>query len=198
MIYPRVMNAPGGSTNKSMFVVSGSMLIPNSVPLPSSSLTMPNRVRANVNPMPQPIPSRMLSNGEFLHAKASARPRIMQLTTMSGMYIPNAAFIEGRYAARSICNMVTNVAMTTMKTGILTLSGVRFFISDMTKLEHISTNIVANPIEIPLMADVVVAKVGHMPSRRTNVGFSFNMPLSSISCLDLFIFFYCHFCFIIS
>ena len=76
--------------------------------------------------------------------------------------------------------MVTKEAMTTTKTGMRTLSGVRFFISDITMLEQMSTNIVARPIDKPLMADVVVASVGHMPKRRTNVGFSFMMPLVSI------------------
>jgi hypothetical protein len=46
----------------------------------------------------------------------------------------------------------------------------------MNALEHISTNMVATPIPIPFMADVVVASVGHIPRRRTNVGFSLNIP----------------------
>ena len=66
--------------------------------------------------------------------------------------------------------------MTTMKTGMRTMSGVRFLISEMTTLEQMSTNIVASPIDRPLMALVVVASVGHMPSIRTNVGFSLMMP----------------------
>ena len=84
--------------------------------------------------------------------------------------------------------MVTKEAMTTTKTGMRTLSGVRFFISDITMLEQMSTNIVARPIDKPLMADVVVASVGHMPRRSTNVGFSFTMPLVSILmyCIILF------------
>ena len=92
------------------------------------------------------------------------------------MYIPNDLFIAGKYACIHICNIVTNEAIITTKTGMRTLSGVRFLTSEMTTLEHINTNIVANPIDIPLMADVVVASVGHMPSRRTNIGFSRTMP----------------------
>ena len=61
-----------------------------------------------------------------------------------------------------------------------TMSGVRFLISEITKLEHISTNVVASPIDRPFMADVVVASVGHIPRRSTNVGFSFTMPLINI------------------
>ena len=48
--------------------------------------------------------------------------------------------------------------------------------SEMTTLEQISTNIVARPIDIPLMALVVVASVGHIPSISTKVGFSLVMP----------------------
>jgi hypothetical protein len=40
---------------------------------------------------------------------------------------------------------------------------------------------VASPIAIPFAAELVVARVGHMPSRRTKVGFSVVMPLCIIS-----------------
>jgi hypothetical protein len=40
---------------------------------------------------------------------------------------------------------------------------------------------VASPIAIPFAAELVVARVGHMPSRRTKVGFSVVMPLRMIS-----------------
>ena len=76
--------------------------------------------------------------------------------------------------------MVTKAAMTTMKTGMRTLSGVRLLSSEMTTLVQMSTTIVASPIDSPLMADVVVARVGHMPSIRTNVGFSLTMPFLMI------------------
>ena len=79
-----------------------------------------------------------------------------------------------------ICNMVTNEAITTTKTGILTISGVIFLISEITRFEQMSTNIVASPIDRPLIAEVVVAKVGHIPKRRTNVGFSFTIPFNNI------------------
>lgn len=70
--------------------------------------------------------------------------------------------------------------MTTIYTGICTMSGVRFFISEMMILENINTTIVANPIIIPLVALVVVANVGHIPSINTNIGFSFIMPFNMI------------------
>ena len=78
-----------------------------------------------------------------------------------------------------------------MKTGIRTMSGVRFFINEMTRFEQISTNIVASPIDNPFMALVVVASVGHMPSMSTKVGFSFTMPLIIIfRCFISWILFY--------
>jgi hypothetical protein len=50
-------------------------------------------------------------------------------------------------------------------------------IKEIAIFDSIRTNIVASPILIPLMAEVVVANVGHIPRRRTNVGFSFIRPL---------------------
>ena len=75
--------------------------------------------------------------------------------------------------------------MTTMNEGIRTISGIRFLMAEITTLEHISTNIVASPIPIPLMAEEVVPSVGHIPSRSTNVGFSLIIPF--IITLKLFI-----------
>ena len=42
-----------------------------------------------------------------------------------------------------------------------------------------STKVVAKPILKPFNAEVVVAKVGHIPKSNTNVGFSFMTPLES-------------------
>jgi hypothetical protein len=75
--------------------------------------------------------------------------------------------------------MVTNDAITTMKAGIRTMSGTRFLMSEMIRLEKISTAIVARPIDIPLSAELVVPNVGHIPSRRTKVGFSLIIPFQS-------------------
>ena len=55
-------------------------------------------------------------------------------------------------------------------------------------LEQMSTNVVAKPMDKPFTADVVVARVGHMPRSRTNVGFSFNSPLSNIFRFFIFIY----------
>jgi hypothetical protein len=50
-------------------------------------------------------------------------------------------------------------------------------IAEITIFERMRTNVVASPILIPLIAEVVVANVGHIPRRSTNVGFSFMRPL---------------------
>jgi hypothetical protein len=76
--------------------------------------------------------------------------------------------------------MVTNEAITTINAGILTISGTRFFINEMMRFEKISTIIVARPMDIPLRAELVVPKVGHIPKRRTKVGFSLIMPFQSV------------------
>ena len=68
-----------------------------------------------------------------------------------------------------------------MKLGIRTASGTRLLIMEMTVLEQMRTNIVASPMAIPLAAELVVASVGHIPSRRTKVGFSVVMPLRMIA-----------------
>jgi hypothetical protein len=66
-----------------------------------------------------------------------------------------------------------------MNEGIRTMSGIRFLIRDIIKLENMSTAIVARPIDIPFMAELVVPNVGHIPKRRTNVGFSLIIPFQS-------------------
>ena len=70
--------------------------------------------------------------------------------------------------------------MTTMNTGMRTMSGVIFLMQEITKLVQISTAIVAKPMDKPLMALVVVANVGHIPSNNTKVGFSLMSPFIKI------------------
>ena len=81
--------------------------------------------------------------------------------------------------------MVTNAAITTMYEGIRTWSGMRFFSAEITVLVHTKTAAVASPILIPLIADVVVASVGHIPNISTKVGFSLINPLKK--CFKTFI-----------
>ena len=73
--------------------------------------------------------------------------------------------------------IVTNEAITTMKAGMRTLSGIRFLMSEITMFDRISTAIVASPMPMPFTAEVVVPSVGHMPSTSTNVGLLRTMPL---------------------
>jgi len=48
---------------------------------------------------------------------------------------------------------------------------------EIKRFEKINTTVVESPIPIPLIADVVTASVGHIPSIITKVGFSFTRPL---------------------
>ncbi len=64
--------------------------------------------------------------------------------------MPREAFRAGIQALTTSWRMVTNEAITTMKAGILTLSGTRLFIAEMTMLEQTSTTAVAIPIISPL------------------------------------------------
>ena len=64
-----------------------------------------------------------------------------------------------------------------------TLSGTSDFIAEMAILEHISTPVVASPIDMPVIADPVVPRVGHMPRSNTKVGFSAMRPLYIIRSL---------------
>ena len=61
--------------------------------------------------------------------------------------------------------------MITMYTAMRTSFGVSLRISETNPQEQTSTNSVATPIEMALIADTVTASVGHMPSTMTNTGF---------------------------
>ena len=58
---------------------------PAQVPFPISSLTDATRIRATVKPSPMPIPSKKEATGPCFPAYASARPMMMQFTTISGI-----------------------------------------------------------------------------------------------------------------
>ena len=68
------------------------------VPAPRISLTDAIQQSAIVKPTPIPKPSTAEAITEFLPAKASALPRIMQLTTISGRKTPSAASRAGTNA----------------------------------------------------------------------------------------------------
>jgi len=57
----------------------------------------------------------------------------------------------------------------------------------MATLDPISTNEVAKPILKPLIAEDVVASVGHIPNINTKIGFSVIKPLSMILTFELLI-----------
>ena len=93
--YPKAMNAPGAKTNINIPYSSEKMVRSKIFPVPRSSRTEPKIVKANVKPKPMPKPSKKEEIGLFLLAKASARPRIKQFTTISGMKSPNEAYNSG-------------------------------------------------------------------------------------------------------
>ena len=89
-INPRQRNAPGASTITEKGLNPSHITgVPNSVPAPNTSRMEPRKVRDMVKPSPMPRPSAMASGTVFLAAKASARPRMMQFTTMSGTKMPS-------------------------------------------------------------------------------------------------------------
>ena len=135
----------------------------------------------HVKPSPIPSPSKRAGTAPCLLAYDSARPKMIQLTTISGIYTPSASLRAGRYACIKRSTSVTNEAMTTINDGILTVSGMTFLSNDITRLERARTKVVARPIDRPLMADVVTASVGHIPSTRTVVGFSTTIPFKNLS-----------------
>ena len=112
----------------------------------------------------------------FLLANISARPRMMQLTTIRGRNTPRASSRRGRRLMNS-CTMVTNPATMVMNAGMRTLSGMTFRSREMTPLEHTSTKVVAAPMPMALEAAVVTARVAQQPSTKRSTGFSLMMPL---------------------
>ena len=82
------------------------------------------------------------------------------------------------YAFNKSSTTVTNEAMITINAGIRTLSGIIFRSMEINILLSARTTIVVSPIPRPLMADVVTARVGHIPSINTKVGFSKTIPFT--------------------
>ena len=80
------------------------------------------------------------------------------------------------YASSRNCTIVTKDATTTIKAGTRTPSGMIFRSMEIIRFDSARITVVVSPIPIPLMALVVTASVGHMPSISTKVGFSFTIP----------------------
>lgn len=85
--------------------------------------------------------------------------------------------VKWRYYGTRSCTTVTKEATTTINAGIRTLSGIKFLRREIIKLDAARITVVVSPIPIPLVADVVIASVGHIPSISTKVGFSLMIPL---------------------
>ena len=100
----------------------------------------------------------------FFEANASALPNTIQFTTINGIKIPNTLCKEYRLAFISWSIIVTKQAIITIYEGIRTFLGIYFATIDITKLEPVSTAVVASPIPTAFRALVVTAKVGHKPS----------------------------------
>jgi uncharacterized protein with FMN-binding domain len=77
---------------------------------------------ASVNPIPIPSASRILFIGFSLLATTIALPRTIQLTTISGKYIPSAEYRFGMYSFNSTSTMVTNVPIIKIYTDIFPIS----------------------------------------------------------------------------
>src|SRR3990167_8130381 len=95
------------------------------------------RQSESVHPTPNPAPSKTEAKGLFLYAKDSARYMMIQLTTMSGINIPNDAFSsEGKYAFMSSSTIVTKAAITTIKQGMRISRGIYERTTEIIKLEQ--------------------------------------------------------------
>ena len=129
--------------------------------------------------MVMPMASTMEARGPFFEAKASARPRMMQFTTISGMNSPRLWWRLLTKASRVMSTRVTKVAMTMIKQAIRIFEGMTLRSMDTRMLEQTSTKVAARPIPRLFSSDVVTARVGHMPSTRRKMGFSFQRPFTS-------------------
>jgi hypothetical protein len=58
-----------------------------------------------------------------------------------------------------------------------TVFGIRFLSIEINVLEQINTKVVAIPIPMPLMAEVVTANEGQSPNTKIKTGFSLMIPL---------------------
>ena len=107
-----------------LFTSSPAMGKSKMLPFPSNSLTKPRTVRAKVKPIPIPMASTAEAVRLFFEAKASARPKMRQFTTIRGMKIPNCSYRTGMKASNTISTMVTKEAMIMINAGIRTFAGI--------------------------------------------------------------------------
>ena len=89
IMQPKMQKPPGAMERMAMGLsLSQGMGMPRKVPLPKTSRMQAMAVSARVKPKPMPTPSSAESSTVFLLANISARPKMMQLTTMSERYTP--------------------------------------------------------------------------------------------------------------
>ena len=139
-------NAPGGSINRAIGFSPRTGRVNRckskygatlrvSWPVPSNSLRKEMIIIAMAKPADAPRASAIARCTGCLELKASARPIMMQLTTMRGRNIPSESAKVGINALSVRSAIVTKLAMTTMNIGILTMFGTRFLILDTTMAE---------------------------------------------------------------
>ena len=75
----------------------------------------------------------------------------------------------------NIPTIVTKVAITTIKAGILILSGINFLIRDITIFEQIKTAVVESPIPNPFIADAIKSAVDGI-----GMGLGFTLALTAL------------------
>ena len=121
----------------------------------------------------------------FFWQNASARPMMMQLTTISGMNTPSASLSAGMNAWSSRSTIVTKPAMTTTNIARRISSGIILRIAEITTLQQVRMMRTDRPMPTPLNSEVVIAMVAHMPICCTRTGLLVTRP--SLNCFLMFI-----------
>ena len=115
----------------------------------------------------------------FFDANDSARARIMQLTTMSGINSPSVRSSSGRNACIKSCTAVTKPEIITIYEAMRICCGMIFRSSEMKTFEQASTAVTASPMPTAFAIDVVTARVEHIPSICASTGFLSSSPSAS-------------------
>jgi hypothetical protein len=154
--------------------------MPARVPLPRSSLTAARPIKTHVYPSPIPNESAMTETRFCFEAKASTRPIMMQLTTISGMKTPMLFERSGKYAFITRSTIVVNAAITMMNTGIRIAEGMSLRNSEIMTSEKRSTKVMARPMPMPFETFVVTAMAEQRPIINMSRGLSKIMPCLKI------------------
>ena len=149
---------------------------PRSLPAPRSSRTPLSRRRMIVKPAAVPRASSSDRATLFREANASARPRMMQLTTMSATKGPSCLWTTGTAASRSRSASVTKVAMISTYEVMRTSCGMNRLREATSRFEPSRTNPVAIAMASPFATLLVTASTGQSPSICTTTGFSRQTP----------------------